>query len=179
VGDRAEVLGCLLAHGVEEAMVVGIADPPATRACYDAGVDAVLDLSIGASLDPAGSVPVRVSGRVKFLLGGVDARERLAVVRVGGVDVVLSARRRPFHEISDFTAMGLDPLAAKIVVVKSGYLVPEIAAIAKPALMALSPGVVNQDIAAIPVRHVGRPAFPWDRDFAWTPQFQLSARYGA
>ena len=42
----------------------------------------------------------------------------------------MAARRRPFHEVADFTALGLDPKAFKIVVVKAGYLVPEIAAFA-------------------------------------------------
>ena len=43
------------------------------------------------------------------------ATERGRLVRIGGIDLVLTARRRPFHNIADFTKLGLDPRTAKIV----------------------------------------------------------------
>ncbi|WP_225741497.1 MlrC C-terminal domain-containing protein [Rouxiella badensis] len=70
-----------------------------------------------------------------------------AVLHVNGIDVVVSARRRPYHHIADFTQLGLDPQQANVVVVKSGYLSPELAPIARPNLMALSDGVVDQFVS--------------------------------
>lgn len=176
VGDRAEVLAALLARGWQGALVAGIADPPATAACYAAGEGATLRLAIGAALDPAGSTPVAATARVVRLAATADPAERQAVVAIGGVTVVLTARRRPFHAISDFTGLGLDPLAVRLLVVKSGYLSPELAPIAAPNLMALTPGVVDQDITRTARHHMSRPSFPFDGDFAWAPAPALSAR---
>ncbi|MGO7388965.1 MlrC C-terminal domain-containing protein, partial [Rhizobium ruizarguesonis] len=75
---------------------------------------------------------------VKFLHETSDPTDRQAVVSTGGIDLVLSAKRRPYHNIADFTRLGLDPHQASIIVVKSGYLSPELAPLANPNLMALS-----------------------------------------
>ena len=64
---------------------------------------------------------------------------------------MLSARRRPYHNIQDFTQLGLDPQSVRLLVVKSGYLSPELAPIASPNLMALTDGAINQDIEALPI----------------------------
>ena len=110
-----------------------------------------------------------------FLATAGKPAERQAVIEVEGVTVVLTARRRPFHEIVDFTSLGLDPTAFKIVVVKAGYLVPPIAAIANPNLMALTDGAVNQDIERLANRH-RVPTYPFVRDLRFTPSTIVSAR---
>jgi microcystin degradation protein MlrC len=97
-------------------------------------------------------------------------------VRIGGVRVVLTARRRPFHNFADFAALGLDPRAERLVVVKSGYLSPDLAGIAAADLMALTDGVVSQDIPRLASHHRPRPCYPWDDGFPFTPQSRLSAR---
>ena len=114
---------------------------------------------------------VSVGVRLKAAVRSSDS-----VIRIGGVDVVLTARRRPFHDIADFSRLGLDPAGADIVAVKSGYLSPALAPLANPALMALSPGVVDQDVARLPRHRKAVPTFPFDREFAWTPRVFKSAR---
>ncbi len=175
-GDRADVLAELLRQNVRDAVIAGIADPPATEACYRAGVGRSLHLKIGGALDPRASKPVEVSAKVVFLLSTDNSRERQAVVEVRGVTVVLTARRRPFHEIRDFTVLSLDPSRFKIVVVKAGYLVPEIAKIANPNLMALTDGAVNQDIEHLPKSKWRVPSYPFVPDLHWTPSTIVGAR---
>jgi microcystin degradation protein MlrC len=175
VGDRADLLAELLARDITDVIVAGIVDAPAADFCYQAGVGSRVGLHVGGTLDPSGA-SVQVSGNVMFLADAHEAAERRAVIHVDGIALVLTARRRPFHSLTDFTTLGLDPRAARLVVVKSGYLSPELAPIANPNLLALSPGVVNQDIPSIPIRHVPRPVFPWDQDFDWTPVVVVSAR---
>ncbi|MDL2402856.1 M81 family metallopeptidase [Rhizobium mayense] len=176
VGDRADVLAELIAQGATGVVFAGIADKAATEACYAAGVGAKLDLTVGASLDTKGSKPVTAEFTVKFLLNTGDATDRQAVVSVGGIDLVLSAKRRPYHNVADFTRLGLDPHQAKIIVVKSGYLSPELAPIANPNLMALSPGVVDQFVERLPRLRKQKPTYPFDKDFTFTPEVALSAR---
>ncbi len=176
VGDRADVLAELIAKGATGVVFAGIADKVATETCYAAGVGATLELTVGASLDTKGSKPVTGRFMVKFLHETADAADRQAVVSIGGIDLVLSAKRRPYHNIVDFTRLGLDPHTAKIVVVKSGYLSPELAPIANPNLMALSAGVVDQFVERLPRLRKEHPTYPFDKDFSFEPQAFLSAR---
>ncbi|NKJ99366.1 microcystin degradation protein MlrC [Rhizobium leguminosarum bv. viciae] len=176
VGDRADVLAELIARDATGVVFAGIADKAATEACYAAGIGSELELSVGASLDTKGSKPVIARFTVKFLHETSDPADRQAVVSVGCIDLVLSAKRRPYHNIVDFTRLGLDPHRAKIIVVKSGYLSPELAPIANPNLMALSTGVVDQFVERLPRLRKQHPSYPFDKDFAFEPQVFLSAR---
>ncbi|MGM4912286.1 M81 family metallopeptidase [Rhizobium sp. 768_B6_N1_8] len=176
VGDRADVLAELIAKGATGVVFAGIADKAATETCYAEGVGATLELTVGASLDTKGSKPVTGRFMVKFLHETADAADRQAVVSIDGIDLVLSAKRRPYHNIADFTRLGLDPHTAKIVVVKSGYLSPELAPIANPKLMALSAGVVDQFVERLPRLRKEHPTYPFDKDFSFEPQAFLSAR---
>jgi microcystin degradation protein MlrC len=154
----------------------GITDGPATEACYKAGVGARIPLSIGATLDPKASRAVKTEVVVKFLLAEPNPSRREAVVQIQGVTLVLAAYRRPYHDIQDFTRLGLDPKAFKIVVVKSGYLSPELAPIANPSLMALSDGAINQDIVHLPANLHRKPSYPFVTDLSFTPKVYGSAR---
>lgn len=176
VGDRADLLRALMARDAQDVLIAGIADRPATEACFATGAGARLRLSVGATLDTVGSVPVETEAEVLRLDDAVDPADRQALVRIGGIRVVLTARRRPFHNIADFTRLGVHPAEVAILVVKSGYLSPELAPIANPNLMALSPGVVDQDVEHLPRHRTTRPTFPFDRDFAWAPRPVWSAR---
>ncbi|AIC29441.1 microcystin LR degradation MlrC family protein [Rhizobium etli bv. mimosae str. IE4771] len=176
VGDRADILAELISRNASGVVFAGIADREATEACCAAGVGRELELSVGASLDTKGSRPVIALFTVKFLHETSDPSDRQAVVSTGGIDLVLSANRRPYHNIADFTRLGLDPHRARIIVVKSGYLSPELAPIANPNLMALSEGVVDQFVERLPRLRKQHPTYPFDRDFAFEPQVFLSAR---
>ena len=168
VGDRAEVLQSLIGRGFQEALVAGIADPLATEACFQAGLGKKIRLRVGAALDPHGSSPVDCEAEVICLA------DRQAVIQVGGVTVVLTAVRRPFHDLQNFYDLGLDPARVKLLVVKSGYLSPELAPLANPNLMALTDGAVNQDIEGLPENQFRPPTFPFNKSFVWTPQIHVS-----
>jgi microcystin degradation protein MlrC len=175
VGDRAEVLAALIAAGAIGVVFAGITDKAATDKAYSAGVGGTIALTVGGSLDPS-SRKVEAEAEVVFVLEVGEDRLREAVVRIGGIDLVLTARRRPFHNIADFTRLGLDPRTARIVVVKSGYLSPELGPIANPSLMALSPGVVDQFVERLERKHKSVPQYPFDKNFAWTPEVRWSKR---
>jgi microcystin degradation protein MlrC len=169
-GDVPIFLERLIAHNVPDAVVACIGDAPATEICYAAGLGATVELSLGGKLDPIRSKPLATRGMVKFLLQTDDIRERQAVVQIGGVLVIVAQRRRPFHYIEDFTKLGINPREHKIVVVKVGYLVPELKAAAAKAFLALSPGAVDQDIERLPFKRISRPMYPLDKDMVWSPQ---------
>ncbi|HLP70618.1 MAG TPA: M81 family metallopeptidase [Rhizobium sp.] len=176
VGDRADVLKALIARKFEGAVVAGITDRPAVDACFAAGEGARLRLTIGGTLDPA-SPSVETEATVQRLDDPGSPADRQAVVTIGGITLVLAAKRRPYHAIADFTRLGLDPAGARLLVVKSGYLSPDLAPIANPNLMALTDGVINQDIEALPNRRRARPTYPFDKNFAYSPEVRFSTRW--
>ncbi|UJW76913.1 M81 family metallopeptidase [Rhizobium sp. SL42] len=176
VGDRGDVLKALIARNFDGALVGGITDRPAVEACFAAGEGAAISLKIGGSLDPASPFVETKATVLRLDDIGVPA-ERQAVVAIGGVTVILAAKRRPYHNIADFTRHGLDPQAVRLLVVKSGYLSPELSPIANPNLMALTDGVINQDIEALPSKRRQQPTYPFVKDFAYTPLVRLSARF--
>lgn len=176
VGDRADVLAALIARNWQGALLGGITDRPAVEACFAAGEGAHLSLKIGGSLDLQ-SPFVIVEAQVLKLDDPGSADQRQAVVTIGGITVILAARRRPYHMISDFTRLGFDPKEVRLLVVKSGYLSPELAPIANPNLMALTEGVINQDIENLPNHRRSGDFYPWKPDFDYTPKPILSARW--
>jgi microcystin degradation protein MlrC len=175
VGDRADVLDALVARHVTGAIVAGIADAPSARAAAAAAEGPCLEviLAIGGSL--GSDCPTVVGNALVERVEGPPG-DLQAVVSVGGNQVVLTERRRPFHRLADFHRLGLAPETAPLVVVKSGYLSPALAPLANPALMALTDGAVNQDIVSLGNRHRQRPIWPFQTGFAWSPQPRLSAR---
>lgn len=176
VGDRADVLIALIERGWRDALIAGIADRPAVDACFAAGTGGILKFRVGGSLDTS-SPSAEIEAKVVRLDDPGPATERQAVVEAAGIEIVLSARRRPYHNIEDFTRLGLDPRGVRLLIVKSGYLSPELAPIANPSLMALTDGVVNQEIEKLASLRRERPIFPFDRDFEFRPSARLSARW--
>ncbi len=177
VGDRADVLAALILRDWQDVLIAGITDRPAVEACFRAGEGAALSLRIGASLDPAG-VAVQLEAKVIRLDPGAAPQEAQAVIRSGGITIVLAARRRPYHDIADFTRLGLHPSRPALLVVKSGYLSPELAPLANPGLMALTEGVVSQDIPRLANLHRPPGTLPFSPNPDYQPEPYVSKRFG-
>ncbi|NYE35910.1 microcystin degradation protein MlrC [Nocardioides cavernae] len=149
----------LLASG-KRAIYASIPDHAGALAAAEAGVGADVRLTLGARVDARPAPPVEVSGRVVAVVPGEDNLE--VVVRTPAVDVVVTRRRRPYHLESDFTRLGLDPRRADVVVVKIGYLEPELFDMAADWMLALTPGGVDQHLARLGHERIRRPMFPLD-----------------
>ena len=167
-GDVPYVLERLLAHRVPKTLYAGLADAAAVEACFNAGTGASLTLSLGGKLDPAHGNPLSVTGAVKKLHEG-KASGRQVILGVDNVDVILSERRLAFTTLAQFSELGLDPLAYRIVCLKLGYLFPDFQRIAPEAIMAFSPGAINALPETLPFHQIQRPMHPFDRDFDWSP----------
>jgi microcystin degradation protein MlrC len=58
-----------------------------------------------------------------------------------------------------------------IVVVKLGYLYPQLRDIAPVHLMALTTGFCNLDMRTLPFKNVHRPSYPLDNEMSWQAGF--------
>ena len=166
-GDLPMMTEKLIAHpafgsGGKTAIVAAVPNAEAVQRCQAAGIGNDVDVAIGGVLDPVNGYPLTLTGVVHAISSNDPVGGDIAVVRLGGVHVIVPTRRKPYHHLADFTALGLDPSAHDVVVVKIGYLEPELRMLASAAFLALTPGAVDQDIPRLPFRRVQRPIFPLD-----------------
>ena len=141
-----------------------IPDPELVGKAIAAGVGGKVDGVAGARVDARFAPPVRLNGTVESIVKGDKDAEVEVVVKVGSIHVIVTQKRKPYHKEIDFTRLSLNPRKADIVVVKIGYLEPELYAMQADWIMALTPGGVNQDLARLPYKRIKRPMFPFDKD---------------
>ena len=119
---------------------------------------------VGAAIDDRFAGPVMLSGTIESIKEGDIHAETEMVVKVGSVHVIVTKKRKPYHKEVDFTSLGLDPRNTDIVVVKIGYLVPELYDMRGDWIMALTPGGVDQDLERLGYKNIIRPMYPLDKD---------------
>lgn len=149
--------------------VASIFDRPAVDALFAAEVGDPVDVTAGARVDGRVSPPVRITGTLAGRYEGDPDAGRIAVVRHGGLRIVVTEFRKAYHATDDFTAIGLDPADADIVVTKIGYLEPTLYDVARGWTLALTPGPVDQDLERLGHHRIERPMHPFDRFDARPP----------
>ncbi|KTR42682.1 MlrC [Curtobacterium oceanosedimentum] len=148
--------------------------PAAVAEAVAAGVGATVTVTAGAEVDDVHAGPITMTGRVHAVRHGDRDAGTEVVLQVGSVFAVLTTLRKPYHHEHDFTDLDLAPREADVVVVKIGYLEPELFDMAADWMLALTPGGVDQDLLRLGHHRIERPLFPYDREFATPPD--LSAR---
>ena len=117
---------------------------------------------VGAEVDNRFSPPILLKGTIKSKkIGDINAKTEV-VVQSGSISIIVTAKRKPYHYIKDFTDLNLDPKSIDILMVKIGYLVPQLYDINKGWIMALTPGGVDQDLFRLDYKRIERPMFPID-----------------
>ena len=150
-----------------------IPGPAFVERAMEAGVGGKVDGVAGAEIDNRYAPPIRLQGIVKAIEQGDVHAETEVVVQIGSVQVIVTKKRKPYHHEADFTRLGLNPRETDIVVVKIGYLVPELYDMRADWIMALTPGGVDQDLQRLPFKRIKRPMFPFDKEM---PDPDLSAK---
>lgn len=150
-----------------------IPGPEFVKKAKAAGVGGHVEGTAGASVDSRFAPPVLLKGTVEAIVEGDKDAEVEVAVKVGSIHVIVTQKRKPYHEEKDFTRLGLNARKADIVMVKIGYLQPELYAMQADWIMALTPGGVDQDLFRLPYKRIERPMFPFDKDMK-TPD--LSAK---
>ncbi|EPR71417.1 M81 family metallopeptidase [Cyclobacterium qasimii] len=141
-----------------------IPGPELVDAAMEVGVGGKVSAKAGAAVDDRFSPPILLSGTVEAIEKGDKNAEIEVVVKVGSVHVIVTKKRKPYHRESDFTNLGLIPRETDIVVVKIGYLVPELYDMRADWIMALTPGGVDQDLERLEFKRIKRPMFPFDKN---------------
>ncbi|MBD0421548.1 M81 family metallopeptidase [Streptomyces sp. TRM S81-3] len=136
--------------------------PAAVDAAVRAGVGATVTVTAGAEVDDRHAGPLTMTGVVHAVRHGDRDAQTEVVLRIGSVHVILTRLRKPYHYEHDFTDLSLNARTADVVIVKIGYLEPELFAMAADWKMALTPGGVDQDLTRLGHHRIRRPMFPFD-----------------
>ncbi|MBV7333554.1 M81 family metallopeptidase [Chloroflexi bacterium TSY] len=165
-GDIPLFVERLLAYPVSTALVAAIPDAGTVARCKRVGIGAKVNVELGGKLDTVNGTPLPIEGLVVTIEAGDSHVGDQVVLRINQenmtIDVIVTEQRKPFTTVTDFEQVGIHPLDYKIVVVKLGYLFPDLIRVAPRALMALSPGASDLNLARLPYQRIERPMYPID-----------------
>ncbi|SIQ79986.1 M81 family metallopeptidase [Micromonospora avicenniae] len=150
--------------GSRRAVFASLVDPQAVAQIADQPLGSPVRVTVGGRIDSRDPGPLPLDGILEAVADDPDGG-RCVSVRVGGLSVFVTSRRMQYRLLSSYTRLGVAVDTVDLVVVKIGYLEPELFDAAGDWLLALTPGGVDQDLVRLPYRNVVRPMFPLDRDF--------------
>ena len=167
-GDNAFMINRLQKLGAKNVLLAGIMDAAACDACYAAELGDVLTLQVGGSL-AADSETATVTGKLihrgDILSYHGDNGGPSATLDCGDMTVVITHNRASMCRPDIFESINLDYSPFKIVVVKLGYLFPELAERAQRAILAFTPGASTERLEDMHMKNIRRPMFPLDDNF--------------
>jgi len=178
--DTTGVLAALIRNGAQGAVVGVFCDPEAAAAAHAAGENANITISLGGKSGPAGVEPYAGTFRVVKLGNGlirttgphVGGRNinlgPMALLRIGGVGIVVSSKRMQAHDQAPFRHVGVEPKDQKILALKSTvHFRADFGPLAKDILVVLAPGGHLSD----PTRYPYRKLRPGVRLYPLGPEF--------
>ena len=166
-GDTTGLLAELIAQRAEGAVLALINDAEAASAFHAAGQGATVHVALGGKSD---GVPLNVAAEVLLLTNGEFVNTGpmgkgnpadlgpCALIRVGGVRVIVVSRKTQAYDQALFRHVGIEPADCRILVLKSSvHFRADFQPIAEAVLVAAAPGPVVADPAILPFQHV-RPS---------------------
>lgn len=142
------------------------------KECVGAGVGATVTVTAGGGNEGELDALLTMTGRVHSIKTGDKDAKTEVVLQVGSVFAILTEERKPYHKEKDFTDLDLEPRKADIVLVKIGYLEPELYDMAKDWMLGLTPGGVDQDLIRLGHKEIRRPMWPFDKAFEKEPDLE-------
>ena len=152
VGDRADVLKYFIHNNFEKKVLfAGIASPLAYMKLLKNRFNSVI---LGGEFGHSGE-------SVKIIPNTVRFKNKCSIITYKKITIVITKYRRPFHFINDFVNLKLKLSEYNILVVKSGYLSPDLKSLKVKSFMLLTDGVVKQDIKNLVNNNRKRPTYPF------------------
>ncbi len=167
-GDHAYMLNLLQRMGAKNALLAGIMDAAACDACYQAQLGDTLTLTVGGSLSPdaeKATITGKLIHRGDILSYQYNNAGPSATLDCGDITVVLTKNRAALCRPDIFESIDLDYKKYHIVVVKLGYLFPELAAEAERAILAFTPGASTERLEDMNLKRIRRPMYPLEDNF--------------
>ena len=173
--DGTFILRAFVDADVRDAVVAIIADPESVAEAIEAGVGNRLNLSVGGKTDDMHGEPVRLEAYVKTISDGVYLRKgpmargatdrmgRTAVIKTGGVEVILTEERSQPLDAEVLRSVGIEPRDRKLIALKSAvHYRADYTSIAHEILEVDTPGVHSPNLANFTYENLRRPIYPLD-----------------
>ena len=149
--------------------ISAIFDADAYDTCTKYNIGDKVSIDVGTNFDEH-SKSVKVEGILKakgdllgYLGGTSDRVGKTCTISVGDIDVVIANKGHSFITLNHFTSAGLKIEDYDVIVVKQGYLFPELSKISELDLLALTPGATYQLLKKLDFKSIQRPMFPLDK----------------
>lgn len=168
-GDSTIILRQLMQRNVGDVAMASIWDPIAVRTCFSAGQGACLRLRFGGKMSDKAGDPIDADVIVRKLVADAVQRFGTSIVPLGysvwieveGVHVILNTVRSQVFSPDVFSNMGIDPLAIRVLLVKStNHFQDAFSKIATETLYAAVDGPYPNDPETNDYRHLTRQIWP-------------------
>lgn len=167
-GGDSDTMGMVRAlRGVERAAIGSIYDPAAAAAAHAAGAGARIRIALGAKSGIPGDAPLEAEYEVAALSdgrfvcpgpfhGGQEvAMGPSARLMLDGLAIVVTSAKAQMADLAMFRQVGVDPLAMRILCVKSSvHFRADFAPVAEAILTAAAPGPMPVSPASLPWRRL-------------------------
>ncbi|MFB0558649.1 MAG: M81 family metallopeptidase [Candidatus Bathyarchaeia archaeon] len=173
--DGTVVLRAALEAGLDGGVLAVMADPEAVGKMSEAGVGNEVTMELGGKIDDLHGAPLKVTGQVKLISDGKFIRKGpmgtgseadmglTAVLRVGGIDVILTEKRLQPTDLQLYRSLGIEPTEKRFIVVKSSVHYRAVhEPIAKDVIELDTPGLTSPRLAGFGFKKIRRPIFPLD-----------------
>ncbi|PLX88731.1 MAG: microcystin degradation protein MlrC [Desulfuromonas sp.] len=176
-GDSTDLLRELLSAGVTNACFAPMVDSEVVQALQTAVVGEHVQLTLGGKTDPEfGGGPLAVDAELVSLSDGHFTGDGpmvhglhgsfgpSAVIRIGGIEVLVVTIPRQILDLQQFKAFGIDPQSKDVVAVKSmQHFRAAFESIAGKIIVCDSGALCTPRYGRLPYRNVPRPIFPLDQ----------------
>lgn len=188
-GDATGLLGALLDAGIENACFGPLVDAATVRQLARHRPGERVEVALGGKVDPAqGGAPLELQVELLRLsdgryvgsgamIGGL-ARSfgPTAVVRSGGIEILLTTVAQQLLDLEQFRSFGIDPLAKRVIAVKSmQHFRAEFEPIAGRVIVCDSGALCTPQYRKFEYRRVPRPVFPLDAELD-DPELPMPSR---
>lgn len=155
----------------KKVLFASICDPKTFNDLESKSQGAEIVIQIGVDYDEL-SIPIEARVKIKgkgdlygFMMHDPESifGQCIAVNIIGtNIDVLIANSNWALVEIQQFEKINIELKDYDIVVVKQGYIFPELKELGKGSVMALTDGATPQDTASLPFKRIMRPMFPID-----------------
>lgn len=133
----------------------------------DKEINTELYIKLGSKYDKVKSSSVETNAKLLAKVKNYEEAEgsNLILIDIGGVEVIVSDKHIGCYDPNIIRSLGVEVEKRKIIVVKLGYLEPEIRSIAKRSMMALTTGSSDELFVRLPYKELKHPIYPIEKDF--------------
>ena len=162
-GCNALVLNLFLENNIEKTLFAAIIDPEAVKYASAHSVGDVINIKIGSAFDKNSETTMLKGAIIKNITKKSETdKPNSCVLSFNSIDILLFDKRKPVFTEETLNEHGLSLYNYEVLVVKQGYLSPELNEVAVSSVMALTTGNCNQKIERLSYKKIKRPIYPID-----------------